>query len=191
MAVLLQDRPKRGPGAGTPAIPVALRLSDPELAERLAALPGQVPIAQLAAVLVTDGMPQPGDPAVLVLAEGEAAKQALRAGARAVLPPSAEALEVLAALPPVTRGLSVLPAELLAALAGRAPTAPPATGLTPREREVLALLAGGASNKVIARRLGMSFHTAKAHVAAVLHKLGAGSRADAVARGARAGLVLL
>jgi len=37
----------------------------------------------------------------------------------------------------------------------------------------------------------MSFHTAKAHVAAVLHKLGAASRADAVARGARAGLVLL
>ncbi len=56
---------------------------------------------------------------------------------------------------------------------------------------MLALLADGASNKVIARRLGLSFHTAKAHVAAVLQKLGAGSRADAVARGARAGLVLL
>jgi DNA-binding NarL/FixJ family response regulator len=56
---------------------------------------------------------------------------------------------------------------------------------------VLDLLAAGASNKVIARRLNLSFHTAKAHVASVLQKLGASSRADAVARGARAGLVLL
>jgi two-component system nitrate/nitrite response regulator NarL len=189
MALLLEDRP----GASAPAIPVALRLADAGVALRLAALPGQVPIAQLAAVLVTDGMPQPGDPAaILVLAEGEAAKQALRAGARGVLPLAAEPAEVLAALPVLVRGLSVLTEPLLAALAGRDPgAAPPAAGLTPREREVLALLAAGASNKVIARRLGMSFHTAKAHVAAVLHKLGAGSRADAVARGARMGLVLL
>jgi two-component system, NarL family, nitrate/nitrite response regulator NarL len=68
---------------------------------------------------------------------------------------------------------------------------PAAGSLTPREREVLALLAAGAANKVIARRLGVSFHTAKAHVASVLAKLGASSRADAVARGVRAGLVLL
>jgi len=86
---------------------------------------------------------------------------------------------------------AVLPEALLGVLAGRTAEPAPAGGLTPREREVLALLAAGASNKVIARRLGMSFHTAKAHVAAVLHKLGAASRADAVARGARAGLVLL
>lgn len=190
MAVLLEDRPL----AGAPAIPLALRIADAEIAARLAPLPGQVPIAQLAAVLVTDGLPEPGDPpAVLALAEGEAAKRALRAGARAVLPPGAGPAEVLAALPALSRGLAVLPAGLLAMLAGQPQpgAAPPATGLTPREQEVLALLAAGASNKVIARRLGLSFHTAKAHVAAVLHKLGAGSRADAVARGARAGLVLL
>lgn len=188
MALLLEDRPL----AGAPAIPLALRIADAAIAARLAPLPGQVPIAQLAAVLVTDGLPEPGDPpAVLALAEGEAARRALRAGARAVLPPGAGPAEVLAALPALSRGLAVLPAGLLAALAGPAPAAPPVAGLTPREQEVLALLAAGASNKVIARRLGLSFHTAKAHVAAVLHKLGAGSRADAVARGARAGLVLL
>jgi DNA-binding NarL/FixJ family response regulator len=56
---------------------------------------------------------------------------------------------------------------------------------------VLDLLAAGASNKLIARQLGLSFHTVKAHVAAVLDKLGAASRADAVARGARQGLVML
>ncbi|WP_431267114.1 helix-turn-helix domain-containing protein [Dankookia sp. P2] len=84
----------------------------------------------------------------------------------------------------------MLPPSALATLAGRE-AVPVEAGLTRREREVLDLLAAGASNKVIARRLNLSFHTAKAHVASVLQKLGAGSRADAVARGARAGLVLL
>jgi DNA-binding CsgD family transcriptional regulator len=56
---------------------------------------------------------------------------------------------------------------------------------------VLALIAAGASNKVIARQLGISVHTAKFHVTGVLEKLGAHSRAEAVANGARLGLVLL
>ena len=66
-----------------------------------------------------------------------------------------------------------------------------AAALTPREREVLAALADGASNKVIARRLGISFHTAKFHVAAVLAKLDVDSRTEAVAVAARQGLVML
>lgn len=61
--------------------------------------------------------------------------------------------------------------------------------LTPREREVLDLLADGLSNKGIAARLGISEHTAKFHVASVLAKLGAANRADAVRRGVRRGLV--
>jgi DNA-binding CsgD family transcriptional regulator len=65
----------------------------------------------------------------------------------------------------------------------------PAEALTPREREVLELLAGGLSNKEIAARLGISEHTAKFHVASVLAKLGAANRADAVRRGVRRGLV--
>lgn len=63
--------------------------------------------------------------------------------------------------------------------------------LTPREREVAGLLVDGASNKIIARRLGISVHTAKFHVAAVLEKLGARNRADAVAIAMREGLVSL
>jgi DNA-binding CsgD family transcriptional regulator len=63
--------------------------------------------------------------------------------------------------------------------------------LTPREIEVLAAMADGASNKVIARRLGISFHTAKFHVASILAKLDADSRTEAVALGARLGLVML
>ena len=63
--------------------------------------------------------------------------------------------------------------------------------LTPREAEVLALLAEGASNKLIARRLGISVHTAKFHVAQVLDKLDAPGRAGAVAHAARRGVIHL
>ena len=63
--------------------------------------------------------------------------------------------------------------------------------LTPRELEVLAAMADGASNKAIARRLGISFHTAKFHVAAILAKLDADSRTEAVTKAAHLGLVML
>jgi DNA-binding NarL/FixJ family response regulator len=63
--------------------------------------------------------------------------------------------------------------------------------LSPREAEVLALLAEGAPNKVIARRLGISVHTVKFHVAALLVKLGAANRTDAIAMAMRQGLVLV
>ncbi|HEY9010068.1 MAG TPA: LuxR C-terminal-related transcriptional regulator [Devosia sp.] len=63
--------------------------------------------------------------------------------------------------------------------------------LSTREKEVAALLAEGASNKVIARELDISVHTAKFHVTAVLDKLGARNRADAVAIALREGVVTL
>jgi DNA-binding NarL/FixJ family response regulator len=63
--------------------------------------------------------------------------------------------------------------------------------LTRREREVLQMLAAGLANKEIANRLHISDHTAKFHVASILGKLGAASRAEAVTQGIRRGLVLL
>jgi DNA-binding CsgD family transcriptional regulator len=63
--------------------------------------------------------------------------------------------------------------------------------LTRRERDVLALLARGFSNKRIGERLGISEHTAKFHVGSVLAKLGAATRAEAVALGVRRGYVVL
>jgi len=63
--------------------------------------------------------------------------------------------------------------------------------LTERELEVLALLAEGASNKTIARRLGISVHTAKFHVGQLLDKLDATGRTDAVAHAARLGVLHL
>jgi DNA-binding CsgD family transcriptional regulator len=63
--------------------------------------------------------------------------------------------------------------------------------LSTRELEVLALLAEGASNKEIARRLGISVHTAKFHVGSLLDKLDAVGRTDAVAHAARRGVLNL
>ena len=63
--------------------------------------------------------------------------------------------------------------------------------LTQRELEVLRLLAEGASNKTIARRLGISAHTAKFHVGRLLDKLDANGRTDAVAHAARLGVLHL
>jgi DNA-binding CsgD family transcriptional regulator len=63
--------------------------------------------------------------------------------------------------------------------------------LTERERQVLELLAGGSSNKAIARALGVMPSTAKFHVASILDKLGAESRIDAIAIAIRRGLIFL
>jgi DNA-binding CsgD family transcriptional regulator len=63
--------------------------------------------------------------------------------------------------------------------------------LTPRELEVLALLAEGMSKKAIARRLGISVHTAKFHVGALIDKFDAIGRTDALAHAARRGVIQL
>jgi DNA-binding NarL/FixJ family response regulator len=63
--------------------------------------------------------------------------------------------------------------------------------LTPREIDVLTLLAEGASNKTIAKQLGISVHTAKFHVSSLLEKLDATGRTDAVAHAARRGVINL
>ncbi len=61
--------------------------------------------------------------------------------------------------------------------------------LTPREFDVLALIAEGASNKAIARKLGISVHTVKFHIASLLDKLDAEGRTEAVALAARMGAI--
>jgi DNA-binding NarL/FixJ family response regulator len=63
--------------------------------------------------------------------------------------------------------------------------------LTPRELEVLEVLAQGLSNRAIAARLAISEHTVKFHVSSIFGKLGAENRTDAVRRGVRLGLVAL
>ncbi|MFT4120446.1 response regulator transcription factor [Bradyrhizobium sp.] len=70
-------------------------------------------------------------------------------------------------------------------------TMPEDIALTQRELDVLALMAEGASNKMIARRLGISVHTVKFHVGSLLDKLDATGRTDAVAHAARRGVIEL
>jgi DNA-binding NarL/FixJ family response regulator len=134
--------------------------------------------------------------ALVVLLDGadpEDGVRALNAGARAVLYRSSSRNEIIAAIKVITSGLVVLPPELLATLLHEAPPADDVlkAQLTRRELEVLAAMADGASNKAIARQLGISFHTAKFHVAAILAKLDADSRTEAVAKAAQSGLVML
>jgi DNA-binding NarL/FixJ family response regulator len=134
--------------------------------------------------------------ALVVLLDGadpEDGVRALKAGARAVLHRSSSRNEIIAAIKVITSGLIVLPPELLATLLHEAPPADDVlkTQLTRRELEVLAAMADGASNKAIARQLGISFHTAKFHVAAILAKLDADSRTEAVAKATQSGLVML
>jgi len=142
------------------------------------------------------------DTAFVVLIDGysdEDSLDALHAGARGILPRSAERNEIAVAVKAVTNGLAVLPRELLPTLLNGGSEADELldsndavrTRLTPRELEVLAAMADGASNKAIARHLGISFHTAKFHVAAILTKLNADSRTEAVTRAAQLGLVML
>jgi len=140
-------------------------------------------------------------PALVVMTSAPnaaAAADALRAGARGVLPSDATMDEIIAALEAAAVGLVTLPADLAGELVAgvRAtmpprPAAPTTQPLTPREAEVLGMLAEGLANKNIAARLGISEHTVKTHVASILMKLDAFSRAEAVAIGARHGLILL
>jgi DNA-binding NarL/FixJ family response regulator len=132
-------------------------------------------------------------------ADGEDTVRVFSAGAQAVLDRSASHNEIIAAIKAVATGLVVVTPHLLATLLHEAPLADDLfktngagrARLTRRELEVLAAMADGASNKAIARRLGISFHTAKFHVAAILAKLDADSRTEAVAKAAQLGLVML
>jgi len=125
-----------------------------------------------------------------------ASAQALQAGIRALLSSEISTDQLAAALQAAAAGLVVLhPAEIPAAFPAAAPASQPLAELpeplTRREREVLQMLAAGLANKEIAARLHISDHTAKFHVAAILGKLGAATRTEAVALGIRRGLVLL
>jgi DNA-binding NarL/FixJ family response regulator len=100
---------------------------------------------------------------------------------------------MVAALTAVSEGLTVLDPSVAGVLspAEELPPTALAEELTPRELEVLQLLAEGLSNKAIGYRLEISEHTVKFHVTAIMSKLGAQSRTDAVVRATRLGLIVL
>ena len=130
---------------------------------------------------------------------GRGVLEALGAGASAMLPPIADLVEIIATIKMVDNGLVVFPKQVLAALSG----GPKISNgnlqeadndhrrLSKRELAVLTAMTDGLSNKAIARRLGISFHTVKFHVASILEKLEAESRTEAVFKAAQLGIVML
>jgi DNA-binding NarL/FixJ family response regulator len=135
------------------------------------------------------------EPAVVVLGDDQVdgwVQRALRAGARGALPRTATGEQIAAAVAAAAAGLVVMPAA--APAAATRPTLDPAVpvqSLTPREVEVLAMLAEGLANRAIGERLAISEHTVKTHVGAIFAKLGVSTRAEAVAIAARLGLLML
>jgi DNA-binding CsgD family transcriptional regulator len=184
---------------------VLIALADRRRAEELAAWLGEsegmLPVladeaggeanGHFDAVVSDDPMPGFALPTVLL---ADAAPASGNGSVRAILRPGSADSLVAAAIRLAAAGYQVAPANANSpAPRSRRDHAEllPAVSLTHREQEVIALLAEGASNKVIARRLDISVHTAKFHVAAILEKLGAVNRTDAIAIAMREGLVLV
>jgi DNA-binding CsgD family transcriptional regulator len=153
-------------------------------------------------VVLTDRPIETAVPAIALVSG--APPGAWPANVRAVVPADVDAATLAAIITVVAAGYGLAsppsPAPSLRGGAGDDPSpfADPsdvadesANALSLREREVLALLAEGASNKEIARALALSIHTVKFHVAALTEKLGARSRGEAVAIAIRAGLVMV
>lgn len=132
-------------------------------------------------------------PLLALLPDDELAAAAWGAGAQGLLLREEEGERLVRALQAVAQGLRVLDPDLSEALrpalSGEAWA--PREELTPRELEVLQLLAEGLSNRAIGQELEISEHTVKFHVTAIMGKLEAQSRTEAVVRATRAGLILL
>ncbi|MER2567082.1 MAG: response regulator transcription factor, partial [Myxococcaceae bacterium] len=132
---------------------------------------------------------------LLALANKEQVGEALAAGAQAVIPRDSTAAKLEVAIAAVQKGLTVTePGWLNAASSStgvQAGSNAVDDNLTPREHEVLILLAEGLSNKQIAAKLTISEHTAKFHVNSILQKMDAQKRVEAVVRAARRGLINL
>ena len=203
----MSAREREGGRSRRPVV-VAVAVDDPALAQRTRALVRANPTLRLGeddaipAVRVRDAGPEDDeDAAVIVITDRGGAVKALEAGAAGVLPRHTGGRALGAAISAAAAGLTVVAGQFRDLLVEGTETAialdaggdaePASIELTPRERQVLELLARGASNKAIARRLEITPHTAKFHVAAIVAKLGATGRTDAVARAMRLGLVMI
>ncbi|MEW5740937.1 MAG: response regulator transcription factor [Myxococcota bacterium] len=137
------------------------------------------------------------DRPVLALVNAGGAAEAMEAGASGAIRRDSRVSAIVAAIHAVHQGLTVfdgdyqgVPAAQAVHHGGTTPAAEKTGGvLTPRENEVLTLLAEGLSNKEIAAKLEISEHTAKFHVNSILQKMNAQKRVEAVVRAAKMGLI--
>ena len=147
-------------------------------------------LAQLAEVC------EGGAVVVALVPDAESAGQVWAVGVAAVLPREVATAGLAAAVVAVAAGLTVLHAAYRGVVGGggvasRDSGIAPVEVLTAREVEVLALVAEGYSNRQIAGRLSISEHTVKFHINAIMGKLGAQSRTEAVVRATRLGVLAL
>jgi DNA-binding NarL/FixJ family response regulator len=183
----LRSDPRLRVSIATPSeLPRLLRDSEPAvlvlpvsigmLPRRLRILPPQSP---------------PRVPVLILTAEPRLAwtSQARRAGVQGVLRDDATPDELSVAVMGMIAGLVVLDAAVFGPRSESASRSSADSALTAREMDVLEMMADGMSNRVIAARLSISTHTVKFHVAAVLAKLQAGSRTEAVTIAVRRGLI--
>jgi two-component system, NarL family, response regulator YdfI len=121
----------------------------------------------------------------------------LGSGVRAILPRDATPEEIVAAIQAAASGLVAFHPDVFASMLSRihpeqhSELDPSGQILTPREIEVLRLIADGLGNKEIASKLSISDHTVKFHISSVFAKLGAANRAEAVTLGIRLGLIMV
>lgn len=138
----------------------------------------------------TVAVPDDGTPLLALVMDSDGARRAIAGGARGVLARDADGPRIARGVHAVIDGMFVLDEPFAAALLPEVLRVD-GVALTAREGEVLSLLAEGLSNKEIAARLAISDHTAKFHVRAILTKLGAQTRTEAVVLAARSGRLLL
>jgi two-component system, NarL family, nitrate/nitrite response regulator NarL len=132
-------------------------------------------------------------PIIAVVADDRDGVRALALGAAGLVPRGVDDDRLILAAHAVAGGLLALDPSVagLPAAARDSRDDAPLEALTSREREVLALVGEGLSNRLIAERLGITEHTAKFHVHTILGKLNTQSRTEAVVRAARLGLIAI
>ena len=139
-----------------------------------------VEIADLVAVLLLSSAPDPANFSSL-----------FKDRAGGVLSTDASSEQITQAIKSIAAGLTVFDSALMRDDVPETGYDALSESLTPREHEVLALLADGLGNKEIAHRLNISEHTIKFHIRSILEELGTSSRTEAVTRGLRSGLIEL
>lgn len=176
----------------------ALLAADPEIALVTDAGDADVTLLDLTEAVADELPAGAGDLGHTLLLLADAGQDRLMHAARArgasVVTDDVSRTQLLLALRTVASGLRVQmarPASRGSESRPRSGTAPPTDDLTPREREILRLLAEGLANREIAALLGLSDHTVKFHLRAVFTKLGAHSRTEAVSVAVRRGLLML
>ncbi len=131
-------------------------------------------------------------PVIALLEDAQHAASAWEAGAGCLLRRDVSGAQLAAAAETLRQGLAVLDPALIGESLSLASGTPELTeSLTGRELEVLLLVAEGLSNRAVAQRLGISEHTVKFHLTAIMGKLEAQSRTEAVVRATRLGLLAL